>query len=277
MGNACMGSSSAAANQPLHTPRTNVIHVNPVDDGTSSTVSTPNSIPAIPERKPSSKELIAMNKRKPKLQLSNSFIGIPQLQESISDNKEQSLKTIAGNIRLTESELRTVLDDFREVSRKSKEGSIDKETFFDLLEKTLKQRFNLTFFETIYNAFDADGNGTIDLVEIATGLSNLLRGDNETMIRMVFGLFDVNEDHSIQMEEMIDFFTKSMMGNAKMSGYKLTTQRKKALEEHLERIFSATDLDKNGTIDFDEFIAAVSDADHPLGMLFLSLQEESED
>jgi Ca2+-binding EF-hand superfamily protein len=91
---------------------------------------------------------------------------------------------------------------------------------------------------------------------------------------VVFSLFDINNDGSVQQEEMVDFFKKFFKGQAKMNGYKLTSSRWNALEEHLKRIFTATDLDSNGTIDFEEFVEAVSDVDHPLGMLFLSMSSD---
>ena len=40
-----------------------------------------------------------------------------------------------------------------------------------------------------------------------------------------------------------------------MNGYKVTTSRWKTLEDHLKRIFSVTDLDNNGTIEYEEFLA----------------------
>ncbi len=77
------------------------------------------------------------------------------------------------------------------------------------------------------------------------------------MIRMVFGLFDTDGGGTVQMEEMIDFFTKFATGQAKMGGYKLSSQQVRVLSEHLQRIFTATDVDKSGAIDFEEFIVAV--------------------
>ena len=65
------------------------------------------------------------------------------------------------------------------------------------------------------------------------------------------------------------FLTVTSVGQAKMNGYKLTSQRWKTLEDYLSRTFTSTDLDQNGTIEFDEFVQAVDDPDSPLGMLFL--------
>jgi Ca2+-binding EF-hand superfamily protein len=106
-------------------------------------------------------------------------------------------------------------------------------------------------------------------------MSNLLYGDKKDMMKLVFSLFDINNDGSVQMEEMMDFFKKFFIGQAKMNGYRLTLSRWKTLEEHLKRIFTATDLDSNGTIDFEEFVEAVHDVDHPLGMLFLGMEDSN--
>nr|CAG4711234.1 unnamed protein product [Naegleria fowleri] len=172
---------------------------------------------------------------------------------------------------VSELELKILLEEFRNAS--NEEGLLEKENFFRVVKTTLSQKFDIQnsmpAFHRIYEAFDLDGNGAIDFVELATGLSTLLYGEEKDILRFVFGLIDVNNDGSVQQEEMIDFFRKFFIGQAKMHGYKLTAQRWKTLEDYLSRTFTSTDLDQNGTIEFDEFVQAVDDPDSPLGMLFL--------
>jgi Ca2+-binding EF-hand superfamily protein len=220
----------------------------------------------------SANELLANMRKKSKVNLSNSFIGrMSSNEDLLSENRSPTKST--GNMRISEEELRKILEGFRTNCNSRNSDTIDKTAYFETLEKTLESRFDLYYFQTVFSAFEVDGTGTVDLVEIATGLSNLLQlSDKDAMIRIVFGLFDTHGSNSIEVNEMIQFFTKSMTGNSKMSGYKITPTRLKALTEHLARIFDATDVDKNGRIDYDEFITAVSDADNPLGMLFLSMQ-----
>nr|AAS46034.1 differentiation-specific calcium binding protein 1 [Naegleria gruberi] len=180
-------------------------------------------------------------------------------------------KDLTKSLKMGEIELKILLEEFRNAS--NEEGLLEKENFFDVIKNTLSQKFDIQnsmpAFHRIYEAFDLDGNGAIDFVELATGLSTLLYGEEKDILRFVFGLIDVNGDGSVQQEEMIDFFRKFFIGQAEMNGYKLTSQRWKTLEDYLSRTFTSTDLDQNGTIEFDEFVQAVDDPDSPLGMLFL--------
>ncbi|KAG2378642.1 hypothetical protein C9374_008281 [Naegleria lovaniensis] len=190
---------------------------------------------------------------------------------SCSASTTSLTKDLTKTLRMSELELKILLEEFRNAS--NEEGLLEKENFFRVVKTTLSQKFDIQnsmpAFHRIYEAFDLDGNGAIDFVELATGLSTLLYGEEKDILRFVFGLIDVNNDGSVQQEEMIDFFRKFFIGQAKMNGYKLTAQRWKTLEDYLSRTFTSTDLDQNGTIEFDEFVQAVDDPDSPLGMLFL--------
>jgi len=193
-----------------------------------------------------------------------------------SSSPSSSLKDLSGQLKLSEIELKELLKDFKTAC--DGDGLLDKKQFFSIADSTLSKRFDTTSlpaFHRIYEAFDLDGNGKIDFVELATGMSTLIYGDEKQILKLVFGLFDVNGDGTIEMEEMIDFFKKFFVGQAKMNGYRITASRWNTLEDHLKRIFSATDIDKNGTIEFEEFIQAVNDPDHPLGMLFFHFRQSS--
>ncbi|KAL0477818.1 hypothetical protein AKO1_013804, partial [Acrasis kona] len=178
--------------------------------------------------------------------------------------------SLQNSKKLTEDELKEVLEFLRNCDNRNK--GITKHYFLVGIERVIKERYDAFFFEKIYNAFDVDGSGDVDLMEISAGLSHLLRGSTTDMVRMVYDLFDVNNSGGqVKQEEMVDFFKKFAMGQAKMSGYEYTSHRARVLEDHLTVIFKATDLDNNGSLDFEEFMKAVSDVDHPLGMLLLDI------
>ncbi|KAL0488014.1 hypothetical protein AKO1_008878, partial [Acrasis kona] len=183
--------------------------------------------------------------------------------------------SLTKNISVSEVELRNLLNQFKVVS--DDEGLLDRANFDMVVRNSITKRFDSSIvpaFHRIYEAFDMDGNGRIDFFELATGMSTLLYGDKKEVLQLLFSLFDVNKDGSVEQEEMLDFFKKYYLGQSKMNGYKLTSSRWKSLEEHLKRLFAATDLDSSGTIDYDEFLKAVRDVDHPLGMLLLSMEQE---
>ena len=56
--------------------------------------------------------------------------------------------------------------------------------------------------DALFDAFDSDGNGTIDFAELGAGLSVLCGGDAEQRVRLAFSLFDLDGDgdHGAMME-----------------------------------------------------------------------------
>lgn len=86
---------------------------------------------------------------------------------------------------VSELELKILLEEFRNAS--NEEGLLEKENFFRVVKTTLSQKFDIQnsmpAFHRIYEAFDLDGNGAIDFVELATGLSTLLYGEEKDILR----------------------------------------------------------------------------------------------
>ena len=55
----------------------------------------------------------------------------------------------------------------------------------------------------LFETFDADGNGVIDLAELSSGLSVLCGGSRDDKVRAAFSLYDSNGDGFISLAEMI--------------------------------------------------------------------------
>jgi hypothetical protein len=94
-------------------------------------------------------------------------------------------------------DIKTLLDLF--MSRASPQGHVTKEAFFDcfslLVERNLEgggvtiteslaERVD-ALFEFLFNVFDADGNGVIDMPELSAGLSVLSGGSRDAKVRTV--------------------------------------------------------------------------------------------
>ncbi|KAI9917440.1 hypothetical protein PsorP6_012422 [Peronosclerospora sorghi] len=54
----------------------------------------------------------------------------------------------------------------------------------------------------LYNVFDRDGNGQIDISELASGLSVLCKGARDAKVKAAFRLYDFNVDGFISLEDI---------------------------------------------------------------------------
>ena len=60
---------------------------------------------------------------------------------------------------------------------------------------------------SLFEIFDADGNGVVDMKELASGLSVLCAGHRDDKAKAAFALFDENSDGFISVEEMTRYMT----------------------------------------------------------------------
>lgn len=87
-------------------------------------------------------------------------------------------------------------------------------------------------------------------------------------IIVVYNLIDINNDGTVEKNELLSFFKRFYVGQAKMNGYRLSSERWHTLEKHLSVAFDRMDLDGSGAIDYEEFMVAVEDPDTALGYAF---------
>merc|ERR1712190_415537 len=59
----------------------------------------------------------------------------------------------------------------------------------------------------VFDLFDRDDNGIVDLMELICGISLLCAGTEDDKIHAVFNIFDENGNGFISMDEMYKFLT----------------------------------------------------------------------
>lgn len=129
--------------------------------------------------------------------------------------------------------------------------------------------------DRIFEIFDKNQNGTIDFSELSSGISTFINGNvkqtaecNFFFLKLkylwillfffnqpvIFKMIDRNGDGKVEKEEFLNFFFNYFKGQAKLGGYKLTQTRWKSQKQYFEKMFDVADMDKNGNIDFNEFL-----------------------
>jgi len=108
----------------------------------------------------------------------------------------------------------------------------------------------------LFQAFDRDGNGTLDFVEIASGLSVLCGGGISSKAEASFALYDYNGDGYISQDELERYLTSVFTVL-----YETQPGTEAAMGASVSELAQATaigimkeaDTNKDGFIDFNEF------------------------
>eukprot|EP01006_Ploeotia_vitrea_P058252 TRINITY_DN69046_c0_g1_i1.p1 TRINITY_DN69046_c0_g1~~TRINITY_DN69046_c0_g1_i1.p1 ORF type:complete len:235 (-),score=40.64 TRINITY_DN69046_c0_g1_i1:162-866(-) len=124
---------------------------------------------------------------------------------------------------------------------------------------------------TIFDTFDKDRNGSVDIDEFTSGMRILFNGTEDEKMEFAFSGLDYNHDGDISVKEFLQYFKHYFTAKSALYGTKLEGNRWATIQKHLQRVFRGTDADRSGTIDMMEFRDAVKkDPDHPFGLVWQS-------
>ncbi|KAI8620231.1 hypothetical protein BC830DRAFT_1100523 [Chytriomyces sp. MP71] len=102
------------------------------------------------------------------------------------------------------------------------------------------------FLERLFDAFDLDGNKTIDFREFIQGLSVFMKGSAEEKMELSFRLYDIDHSGSIEPKELIN-----IMGKMYSAFY--NEDQTKKIKEVVEQIFSDLDINGDGSLSLHEY------------------------
>ncbi|MBN3284763.1 GUC1B protein, partial [Polyodon spathula] len=125
------------------------------------------------------------------------------------------------------------------------------------------------YAESMFRAFDKNGDNTIDFLEYVAALNLVLRGKLEHKLRWSFKVYDKDGNGCVDKAELLEII--EAIYNLKKdttcySGAQLLTP-----EEVCERIFHLVDENKDGTLSLDEFIKGAQKDKWVMKMLQLDM------
>ena len=120
--------------------------------------------------------------------------------------------------------------------------------------------------DRLFDAFDSDGNGELDEVELAAGFALVAGEDMAARLRAVFSMFDADGDGYVTAPEMRAYLTsvfqlataQAARAAARRAGSGRDVPHAPAPElarRVTERCFRAADADHDGRLSFQEFVA----------------------
>lgn len=132
--------------------------------------------------------------------------------------------------------------------------------YVDLLTAHNIERPTLEIQNAVFDLFDRDDNGVVDMMEIICGISLLCSGSEDDKIHAVFNIFDENGDGYISMDEMFKFLTSvfkvvltpNVIGVMNSMGVTVESAEDLASVTALE-CFKTSDLNHDGKLSVVEF------------------------
>ena len=149
-------------------------------------------------------------------------------------------------------QLTRLRDSFKKYSLQ--DGRIDKKGFGKALSEL---GFSGIPVEQLFRLFDTGGEGSISYRAFLTHLSTLKNNDEES-IRFCFDIYDKNGDGCLSKEEVSSVLRNLFSADPQYMYLGDETEREETIKNQIEDIFARLDSDGNGTIDYEEFKAGIT-------------------
>lgn len=134
------------------------------------------------------------------------------------------------------------------------DDSLSISAFTNLYCKIYPQGDASALAEQIFRVFDHNQDGHIDFRELVIALGTSCRGGIEEKMKLMFSLYDINDDGFIKIDEMFLIFKSMFQMSTSGVGGKLSSDDTKA-RQHAEKMFAKIDRNADGRISLDEFIS----------------------
>ena len=92
--------------------------------------------------------------------------------------------------------------------------------------------------------------GTVSMRETAVVLSRLQRGTEEELARTFFEMYDLNSNNELSGEEIVDVYQQLLSATSH-------TTMTPAQKDQVRAVIKRCDVDGDGNLNFDEFLAAI--------------------
>ncbi|TPX33521.1 hypothetical protein SmJEL517_g03606 [Synchytrium microbalum] len=162
-----------------------------------------------------------------------------------SHNKVEN--ELARSSHFSPAEIKKLKQEFGKAA--AKDFSITKAQFRHILENHVScwsAGAQYLFLERLFDAFDLDGNQSIDFREFISGLSCFLKGSAEEKMELSFRVFDVDRSGSVEPKELIRFM-------AQMYSAFYNEDQSAKVKATVNQLFEDLDINGDGSLSMTEF------------------------
>ncbi|KAK2587144.1 hypothetical protein KPH14_002902 [Odynerus spinipes] len=106
------------------------------------------------------------------------------------------------------------------------------------------------YAQMVFNTFDKDKDGIVTFGDLLLGIATIVKGSMDEKLAWIFRFYDLNDDGCISKHELTMTISAiyEMVNNDGIAW--------SMVNRHVDRIFEKMDIDKDGVISREEFIAS---------------------
>ncbi|KAL4659431.1 guanylate cyclase activating protein 1-like [Arapaima gigas] len=120
------------------------------------------------------------------------------------------------------------------------------------------------YIEEMFSTFDMNQDGYVDFMEYVAALSLVMRGQMEHKLRWYFKLYDVDGNGCIDRHELLNIIKA-------IRAIKGSESKDVSAEEFTNRVFDKIDVNKDGELSLEEFVAGARDDQEFMEVMMKSL------
>ncbi|CAI0410511.1 unnamed protein product [Linum tenue] len=155
--------------------------------------------------------------------------------------RTKKLRSLLGSHDLTESELENLRAQFKKLCAKGDNATLSE---FEEVLKAMKMSSLVPLAPRIFDMFDNNRDGTVDMREILCGFSSLKNSTGDDALRLCFQMYDTDRSGSITKEEVASML-RALPEECLPAD--ITEPGK------LDEIFDRMDANNDGEVTFEEF------------------------
>ncbi|CAK9143052.1 unnamed protein product [Ilex paraguariensis] len=160
-------------------------------------------------------------------------------------SRTRNLKNLVGGYDLKPEELENLSMHFKKICADGENATLSE---FEEVLKAMNMSSLIPLASRIFDMFDNNRDGTVDMREILCGFSSLKNSQGDDALRMCFQMYDTDRSGCISKEEVASMLSALPDEYLPMD---ITEPGK------LDEIFDRMDANSDGKVTFDEFKAAM--------------------
>ncbi|XP_019705924.1 calcium and calcium/calmodulin-dependent serine/threonine-protein kinase isoform X2 [Elaeis guineensis] len=159
--------------------------------------------------------------------------------------RTKKLKSLLGTHDLTPEELENLRAHFRRICANGENATLAE---FEEVLRAMKMDSLIPLAPRVFDLFDNNRDGTVDMRELLCGLSNLKNSRGDDALQLCFQMYDTDRSGCISKEELASML-RALPEDCLPADI--------AEPGKLDEIFDQMDVNNDGKVTFDEFKAAM--------------------